>query len=111
MLKTGLPGRAASVVVADERGVETALDLRAAGVVITALVDAREGSESAAIASLRDGGTTILHASTVLAARGFAVDDTTRQRVEACVDMATLQRWIQRAIQAPSLAEVFAPAP
>jgi len=64
------PGRASVVVVADERGVEVALDLRAAGVVVTALVDAREGADSAAVASLRDGGTTILRGSTVLAARG-----------------------------------------
>ncbi len=64
------PGRAAVVVVAGERGVGVALDLRAAGVVVTALVDARDGGDSAAIASLREGGTTILRGSTVLAARG-----------------------------------------
>jgi sarcosine oxidase subunit alpha len=64
------PGRGAVVVVADDRGVDVALDLHAAGVVVTALVDARDGADSAAIASLRDGGTTILRGSTVQAARG-----------------------------------------
>jgi sarcosine oxidase subunit alpha len=64
------PGRGAVVVVAEDRGVDVALDLRTAGVVITALVDARGGVDSPAIASLRDGGTTILQSSTVLAAHG-----------------------------------------
>ena len=64
------PGRAAVVVAADDRGVEVALDLRAAGVVVTAVVDARDGAESADIDALRAGGTTILRRSTVLAARG-----------------------------------------
>jgi sarcosine oxidase subunit alpha len=63
-------GRGAVVVIADDRGVDVALDLRTAGVVVTALVDARGDGDSPAIASLRDGGTTILRSSTVLAARG-----------------------------------------
>jgi sarcosine oxidase subunit alpha len=64
------PGRAAVVVAADDRGVEVALDLRAAGVVVTVLVDARDDAQSADIDALRAGGTTILRRSTVLAARG-----------------------------------------
>jgi sarcosine oxidase subunit alpha len=63
-------GRAAVVVAGDARGVDVALDLRAAGVIVTALVDARDGADSAEIAELRSGGTTILRRSTVLAARG-----------------------------------------
>jgi hypothetical protein len=77
------------------------------------LMDLQSLPESPAMRSLREslevrGAATSL--LTVLAARGFAFDEATRQRVEACTDMTTLQRWIQRAIQAPSLAEVFAPA-
>ena len=63
-------GRGAVVVIAGDRGVDVALDLRSAGVVVTALVDARGGADSSAIASLRDGGTRILQSSTVLAAHG-----------------------------------------
>jgi sarcosine oxidase subunit alpha len=58
------------VVGADDRGVEVALDLRAAGVVVTALVDARAGADSPEIEALRSEGTTILRGSTVLSARG-----------------------------------------
>lgn len=43
----------------------------------------------------------------VLAARGFAVDAETEQRVRACTDLALLERWVTRAVTAPSLADVF----
>ena len=45
---------------------------------------------------------------TVLAARGFAVDDATRARVLACADAALLERWGRRAVGAKGLDEVFA---
>ena len=64
------PGRGAVVVTSDDRGVEVALDLRAAGVTVAALVDAREEADSPGVAALRDGGTTILRGCTALAARG-----------------------------------------
>jgi sarcosine oxidase subunit alpha len=64
------PGRGAVVVIADDRGIDVAHDLSAAGVLVTALVDARADADSPAIASLRAGGTTILQSSTVLAAHG-----------------------------------------
>lgn len=63
-------GRAAVVVAADDRGIDVALDLRAAGVIVTALVDTRGGVDSPDVAALRSGGATILRRSTVLAARG-----------------------------------------
>jgi hypothetical protein len=44
---------------------------------------------------------------TVLAARGIAVDDQTRELVLACTDTATLGRWIARAATASALSEVF----
>ncbi len=44
----------------------------------------------------------------VLAARGIAVDDGARARIAACLDAATLDRWITRAATASSLDEVFA---
>jgi hypothetical protein len=44
-----------------------------------------------------------------LAARGIAVDSGTRARIEACTDLATLDRWTARAATAASAAEVVAP--
>ena len=43
----------------------------------------------------------------VLGARGFVVDDATAARIRSCTDLATLQRWVTRAVTAPSLADVF----
>ncbi len=44
----------------------------------------------------------------VLAARGFAVPDDMRQRVQSCTDVAQLEAWGDRAVTATSLDEVFA---
>ena len=43
----------------------------------------------------------------LLASRGVAVDDTSRQRIQTCMDAATLERWIERASNATHLAEVL----
>jgi hypothetical protein len=43
-----------------------------------------------------------------VAARGFGLSDRGRARVGACHDMATLQRWLVRAVTAGSEAQVFA---
>jgi hypothetical protein len=43
----------------------------------------------------------------VLAARGLAVSETDRARVEACSDAATLGRWLTRAARATATTEVF----
>ena len=48
---------------------------------------------------------------TVLRARGLTVDDATRERVLACRDLPTLERWHVNAVTATSLDEVFASAP
>jgi hypothetical protein len=42
----------------------------------------------------------------VLDARGVAVPDAIRERVRACADTATLDRWIRRAALAATAAEV-----
>lgn len=42
---------------------------------------------------------------TVLTARGLAVDDATRARVEACTDAGRLDRWLARALTAASASE------
>ncbi len=47
---------------------------------------------------------------TVLTARGFVVDDTTRTCTERCQDLAVLTDWIARAATATTLAQVFATA-
>ncbi|MBI2392022.1 MAG: hypothetical protein HYV09_20690 [Deltaproteobacteria bacterium] len=44
----------------------------------------------------------------VLARRGFAVDRAIEQRVLSCVDLELLGRWIDRAVTARTLEEVFA---
>ena len=48
---------------------------------------------------------------TVLRARGLTVDDATRDRVLACRDLPTLERWHVNAVTATSVDEVFASAP
>ncbi|EPX61231.1 hypothetical protein D187_001014 [Cystobacter fuscus DSM 2262] len=43
----------------------------------------------------------------VLAARGVHVGDEARQRILTCMDMATLDRWFDRALNASTLSEVL----
>jgi hypothetical protein len=43
----------------------------------------------------------------VLAARGLAVDDETRGRIEACGDPARLDRWLARALTTASAREAL----
>jgi hypothetical protein len=47
---------------------------------------------------------------TVLATRGLAPSDEERAAIEACEDAKTLDRWIERAVTAGSVAEVLNPA-
>jgi hypothetical protein len=44
---------------------------------------------------------------TVLAARGLALDDALRARIEACDDLARLDRWLARALTAASAPEAL----
>ena len=43
----------------------------------------------------------------ILAARGVRLDDESRQRILGCRDLATLDRWFDRALHAHSLSEVL----
>jgi hypothetical protein len=43
----------------------------------------------------------------VLLARGFKVTQRSRQRIESCADLHTLQRWHKRAVTAVKIADVF----
>ncbi|WP_224363216.1 hypothetical protein [Hyalangium versicolor] len=43
----------------------------------------------------------------LLAARGLPVDDASRQRIQSCMDVATLERWLERAVSATHLSEVL----
>ena len=43
----------------------------------------------------------------LLARRGLALDATQRERVMACDDLATLERWFDRAVEATSVEQVF----
>jgi hypothetical protein len=45
---------------------------------------------------------------TVLAARGIPLGDDDRARIDACVDVATLDAWVARAARATTTAEIFA---
>jgi len=45
----------------------------------------------------------------LLTARGVHVDEAARQHILSCSDVATLDRWFNRAIHATSLSEVLAP--
>jgi predicted transposase/invertase (TIGR01784 family) len=42
----------------------------------------------------------------VLTSRGISVDEGTRQRILACRDLATLDRWFERALKATSIADL-----
>jgi len=64
------PGQRAVVVANDERGVEAARDLQAAGVRVVALADARSRADGTAVEALRADGTRVLNRSTVLGAQG-----------------------------------------
>jgi hypothetical protein len=44
----------------------------------------------------------------IFRARALTVDDGTRERVLACRDLPTLERWLMRAATANSIDEVFA---
>jgi hypothetical protein len=43
----------------------------------------------------------------ILAARGVHVDETARQRILTCTDVATLDRWFDRSLNATTLSEVL----
>jgi len=42
-----------------------------------------------------------------LTARGVHVDETSRQRILSCTDVATLDRWFDRALNATTLSDVL----
>lgn len=43
----------------------------------------------------------------VLDARGVHVDDASRQRIQGCRDVATLEQWLKRALSATRISEVL----
>lgn len=43
----------------------------------------------------------------LLEARGIRVDDASRERIQNCTDVATLERWLERAVGATRLSEVL----
>jgi predicted transposase YdaD len=43
----------------------------------------------------------------ILTARGVRVDETARQRILACTEVVTLDRWFDRALNATTLSEVL----
>lgn len=43
----------------------------------------------------------------ILTARGVQVDEAARQRILTCTDLATLDRWFDRSLNATSLSEVL----
>jgi predicted transposase YdaD len=43
----------------------------------------------------------------ILTARGVQADEAARQRILSCLDLATLDRWFDRALNATSLSDVM----
>ena len=43
----------------------------------------------------------------LLAARRIRVDKASRQRIQGCLDVATLERWLERAVTATRVSEVL----
>jgi hypothetical protein len=43
----------------------------------------------------------------ILSVRGVPVEDTARQRILSCTDLATLDQWLERAVKATRVSEVF----
>jgi hypothetical protein len=43
----------------------------------------------------------------LLDARGLRVDDASRQRIQGCMDVATLEHWLKRALSATRVSEVL----
>jgi flagellar biosynthesis/type III secretory pathway protein FliH len=43
----------------------------------------------------------------LLASKGVQVDDTAYQRIQSCMDMTTLERWLDRALSATQISEVL----
>jgi hypothetical protein len=43
----------------------------------------------------------------LLATRGVHVDEPSRQRIEACMDVSTLERWLDRALTATRISDVL----
>lgn len=42
----------------------------------------------------------------ILASRGIRVDESTRQRILACRDLAILDQWLERALKATTLSDL-----
>ena len=92
----------------------------AAGRVLHSVVDAQHAEElmrsygEELIEQGRQQGLARGHAEAVLrilAARGVPVADEARQRILTCTDLATLERWFDRALKASTLADVLAEPP
>lgn len=43
----------------------------------------------------------------VLKRRGFQVDDTSRERIESCTDQGTLEKWLDRSVDADKVEDIF----
>jgi hypothetical protein len=89
---------------------------RVAGQVLHSVMDARQAEEL-----MRSYGETLIERGhrrgvkhglaqgvlRILAVRGLPVDEQARQRILTCPDMATLETWLERALTATTLSEVW----
>jgi predicted transposase YdaD len=91
---------------AEEAYVTTADMLRQQGEARGRILGRAEGRSEGAVEGEAKGEAKAL--CSVLEARGLAVPDSIRQRVAACRDVATLDRWLVRAATATSVEAVFA---
>ena len=78
---------------------------------LTTMIDAR-GAKADQANARAERAIAGLHASilAILAARGLAVSDALRDRIHACDDPDTLQRWLLRALDASQAEDVTAPS-
>jgi len=73
------------------------------GVAVMAAADL----SSALPAELRADAVVLLGSGRILAARGFDVPDSVRERIMSCTDPAVLERWVDKAVTAASLEDVL----
>ena len=65
-----------------------------------------EGRAEGVVQGMAVGEATAL--LTVLAARGIEVPDDVRERITGCIDVAQLTLWVERAVTAKTVADLFA---
>ena len=105
-----VPAKALVDRVLADNTVAQALLARGNRVIVAALQEARDAGvqlglrDGAALGALTNARASL---QVVLSARGFALSDAQRERVQACASVDTLEAWIRRAVTAETTDAVF----